>query len=116
MAHLVQGRGRSQRITVGGVSHVLKGCVVVKLQVANPETISGIQADGIPQYEIGWSPEHGWRVQVAIHNSIMFVDHGLAVFESCDSPEHAFALGNEWVKETLQIRAHSAQSLPGFPS
>lgn len=54
-----------------------------------------------PHYEISWSSESGWFVRVRIHNSIMYSDGLWKVFNNCGSPEHAFALANEWVKATL---------------
>jgi hypothetical protein len=73
-------------------------------------SVSRIQVDRIPHYEIDWSPESGWRVQVAIHDSTMYNDHMRKTFEHCDNPQHAFALANAWVKENLPTCAGKAKS------
>jgi hypothetical protein len=72
--------------------------------------MSNIQEDRIPHYEIDWSQERGWRVQVAIHNSTMYSDRIRKVFEDCNSPEHALALANEWVKKNLPTKKAAASA------
>ena len=92
------------------LSRSRKRAVVGRLPVTGRNTIPSVQLDRVPRYEIGWSAEYGWRAEVAIHTSIMFRDDLTMVFENCDTPEHAFALANQWVNETLQSLANETKS------
>ena len=79
---------------------------------AEESPVTSIPKHGrIPHYEIGWSVDTGWWVQVQIHNSTMYKDRLPKMFENCASPEHALALANEWIKENLSTTAEEAKSL-----
>jgi PleD family two-component response regulator len=70
--------------------------------------------DITPRYEICWSAVDGWWVRVAFHNPTSYIHNREKTFKNCDSPERAFALANEWVKENLSPGPTTIQTGTGM--